>query len=141
MRYQGSVEVNSSKKEIMSLVNNFEEVVYCFPGIKNVSKEGDSYKVVGSAGIGFIKGEYKASLKFINVTENGFQISAKGNGMNSNVDVEAKVQVEDKKISYDAEVKVSGVLASVGARLMEPALNKMIGELFECIKSKVEKHV
>ncbi|MEM3319642.1 MAG: SRPBCC domain-containing protein, partial [Metallosphaera sp.] len=66
-------------------------------------------------------------------------INAKGSGLNSNVDITAKVIVDDGKLAYDADVKVAGVLASVGARLMDPAVNKIISDLFECIKAKVEK--
>ncbi len=69
----------------------------------------------------------------------GMTITAKGTGLNSNVDIVAQVKVEDGKLTYDAEVKVAGVLASVGARLMDPAVNKLIQDLFECIRNKVEK--
>jgi len=31
------------------------------------------------------------------------------------------------------------VLASVGARLMDPAVNKLISDLFDCLKQRVEK--
>lgn len=37
--------------------------------------------------------------------------------MNSNVDIVAQVKVDDGKLTYDAEVKVAGVLASVGQGL------------------------
>ncbi|ARM75097.1 SRPBCC domain-containing protein [Acidianus manzaensis] len=138
MQYQGTVEVSAKKEEILNILNNLEDVAKCFPGIKSVSKDGDEYKVTGSTGIGFIKGDYKATIKFANVTSDGFELIAKGNGMNSNVDISAKVNVSDNKIEYSADVKVSGVLASVGARLMDPAINKMIAQLFECLKAKVE---
>uniref|UniRef100_A0A2U9IKP9 Carbon monoxide dehydrogenase n=1 Tax=Acidianus sulfidivorans JP7 TaxID=619593 RepID=A0A2U9IKP9_9CREN len=138
MQYHGTVEVNAKKEEIFSILNNLEDVAKCFPGIKSVSKEGEEYKVTGTAGIGFIKGDYKAIIKFANITSDGFELIAKGNGMNSNVDITAKVNISDNKIEYSADVKVSGVLASVGARLMDPAINKMIGQLFDCLKAKVE---
>ncbi len=139
MKYQGSVEVKANKSEIMSILQNLEDVAKCFPGIKDIKKEGDEYKVTGSTGIGFIKGDYKATVKFTEMRDNGFSLTAKGTGLNSNVDILANVTVEDNKIAYDADVKVSGILASVGGRLMEPAMNKIIGELFDCLKQRVDK--
>lgn len=138
MQYQGSVELNAKKEEILKVLNNLEEVAKCLPGIKSVSKEGDEYKVTGTTGIGFIKGDYTARVRLSNITADGFDLIAKGTGMNSNVDITAKVNVQDNKIQYNADVKISGVLASIGGRLMEPAVNKIISQLFECLKAKVE---
>ncbi len=140
MKYQGEVKLNVDKSTIWGILSNPESVSSCFPGIKSITKEGDAYKVVGSAGIGFIKGEYKATVTFTNLKPmESMTISAKGTGLNSNVDIVAQVKVDDGKLTYDAEVKVAGVLASVGARLMDPAVNKLISDLFDCIKNKVEK--
>lgn len=138
MQYQGSLQINASKDQILKILTNLEDVAKCFPGIKSITKEGEEYKVTGTTGIGFIKGDYNARVRLTNITSDGFDLIAKGTGMNSNVDITAKINVQDHKIDYLADVKVSGVLASVGARLMEPAVNKIISQLFECLKAKVE---
>jgi carbon monoxide dehydrogenase subunit G len=39
---------------------------------------------------------------------------------------------------WAAEVHISGSLASVGARLIEGTANKMIGQTFDCIRSRLE---
>ncbi|WP_338603476.1 CoxG family protein [Sulfolobus tengchongensis] len=139
MKYEGSININASKDQILKLLDNPEQVSQCFPGIKSFSKEGEEYKLVGVTGIGFIKGEYKANVKFDKVDENKRKIIAKGSGMNSNVDIEAIVEALDGKINYSADVKVAGVLASVGARLMGSAIEKIVNDLFNCIKEKVIK--
>ena len=137
MRYQGSIEVNANKDTILNFLGNIEAVASCFPGIKDIKKDGEVYIVKGTAGIGFIKGDYTAKVK-MKKTEEGFDLEAQGNGMNSNVNINAKIVVGDGKIDYTADVNVSGILASAGARLMEPALNKILNQLFDCIKKKVE---
>ncbi|MEM3319643.1 MAG: SRPBCC domain-containing protein, partial [Metallosphaera sp.] len=116
MKYQGEIKLNVDKAMIWSILSNPESVSSCFPGVKSFSKEGDTYKVTGTAGIGFIKGEYKATVTFSEVKPfESMVINAKGSGLNSNVDITAKVIVDDGKLAYDADVKVAGVLASVGA--------------------------
>ncbi|BDC18143.1 SRPBCC domain-containing protein [Acidianus sp. HS-5] len=137
MRYQGSIEVNAKKEAILNIIGNVELVASCFPGIKDIKKDGENYIVKGTAGIGFIKGDYTAKVK-MKRSDDGFDLDAQGNGMNSNVNINAKIGVEDGKINYTADVNVSGILASAGARLMEPALNKILNQLFDCIKKKVE---
>ena len=42
------------------------------------------------------------------------------------------------KMDWSADVNISGTLASVGARLIEGTANKMIGQTFDCMKSKLE---
>ncbi len=139
MKYEGSVDINVSKDQIIKLLDNPDQVSQCFPGVKSFSKKDDGYELVGVTGIGFIKGEYKANVKFEKIDESKRRILAKGSGMNSNVDIDALVEVLDGKLNYSADVKVSGVLASVGARLMGSAVEKIISDLFSCIKEKVLK--
>jgi len=41
-------------------------------------------------------------------------------------------------MDWEADVNISGTLASVGARLIEGTANKMIGQTFDCIRTKLE---
>jgi carbon monoxide dehydrogenase subunit G len=41
-------------------------------------------------------------------------------------------------MDWEADVNIAGSLASIGARLIEGTANKMIGQTFECMKSKLE---
>ena len=41
-------------------------------------------------------------------------------------------------MDWTADVNISGTLASVGARLIEGTANKMIGQTFDCMRSKLE---
>jgi len=38
---------------------------------------------------------------------------------------------------WAAEVSISGMIASVGARLVEGTANKMIGQTFDCIRAAI----
>lgn len=140
MKFEGEVQVNISQEQLWNYITNPEKIASCFPGLKSLSKEGDEYKVIGTTGIGFIKGEYKAIVKFVQIddTNKTINLFAKGNGLNSNVDINALINVlgNPTRLKYSADVKVSGVLASIGARLMDSAVNKIINDLFECIKTK-----
>ena len=41
-------------------------------------------------------------------------------------------------MDWSADVNIAGTIASVGARLIEGTANKMIGQTFDCMKSKLE---
>jgi len=141
MKFEGEIPVSADSKTLWDYIINLEKLATCFPGIKSFEKEQDGYKVVGVAGIGFIKGEYKANVKLsqIDPQNKSLNLIAKGSGLNSNVDINVLVQVLDNpvRLKYTADVKIGGVLASIGARLLDSAVNKIINDLFECVKSRV----
>jgi carbon monoxide dehydrogenase subunit G len=41
-------------------------------------------------------------------------------------------------MDWSADVQISGMMASLGARMIEGTANKLIGETFTCVKSKLE---
>ena len=41
-------------------------------------------------------------------------------------------------MDWQADVTISGTIASVGARLIEGTANKLIGQTFDCVKAKLE---
>jgi len=41
-------------------------------------------------------------------------------------------------MDWNADVNLSGTLASVGARLIEGTATKMIGQTFDCMRAKLE---
>jgi carbon monoxide dehydrogenase subunit G len=41
-------------------------------------------------------------------------------------------------MDWEADVAIAGTIASVGARLIEGTANKLIGQSFDCIRSKLE---
>jgi carbon monoxide dehydrogenase subunit G len=41
-------------------------------------------------------------------------------------------------MEWAADVMIGGRIASVGARLIEGTANKMIGQTFDCIRSRLE---
>ena len=70
-------------------------------------------------------------------------IKAHGQAPGSAVDATAQMRLSDGAdggtvMAWEADVNIAGTLASVGARLIEGTANKMIGQTFECMKSKLE---
>jgi carbon monoxide dehydrogenase subunit G len=45
---------------------------------------------------------------------------------------------EETRMDWSATVTVSGTIASVGARLMNSTAEKLTGQFFNCLKSKLQ---
>ena len=59
------------------------------------------------------------------------------------MDATAQMRLSDgeaggTRMDWEADVNIAGTLASVGARMIEGTANKMIGQTFDCMKSKLE---
>ncbi len=59
------------------------------------------------------------------------------------LDVDSRVDLADgeagtTRMDWQADVVVSGTIASVGARLLNSTVEKKTGELFECLKAQLE---
>lgn len=140
MKFEGQVSLNASAQKIWSLVSNPEQVASCFPGLKDMTKVSENeYKITGATGIGFIKGEYKATVK-LNILQPMKEVNlvSVGSGLNSNVNINADIQIADNLIKYSVDIKPSGVIATIGARLIDTAFERIIKELIDCFKMKAE---
>lgn len=142
MKVQGSVSVAEVKAEdLWKMISNVDEISRCFPGLKNIQKVGEnSYKVTGQVSVGLIKGDYTADVNFTKIDETTRTISftAKGRGMNSVVDLVATLTLNSGELKYDADVRVSGVLASLASRAITTVVDKIVNELIECAKSRAK---
>jgi uncharacterized protein len=48
------------------------------------------------------------------------------------------VSLAETRMDWSAQVIVSGTIASVGARLMNNTVERLTGQFFECLKSKLQ---
>lgn len=142
MKFNGSYKINTTQQKLWDFVISPEKVSQCFPGIKEIKKENDQYKVTGRISLGVIKGDYSATFKYVDLKPTThLGISARGSGMGGSVDLVAQMDMVGEtpvETTWEADLKVGGVLASLASRFMDSVGGKLVNELFECIKMKVE---
>lgn len=126
------------------MVTNPNQVASCMPGFRRLAvKSEDEFDVVVTVGIAIIRGEI--SLRFRTLEKaapSKVRMNAHGVGLGSAVDVEMMTQLEDEKdggtsMKWTAEASVSGKVASLGQGLVRAQAEKIIRELFECLRSKL----
>jgi carbon monoxide dehydrogenase subunit G len=64
-----------------------------------------------------------------------------GKGPGGFVNGTAKVALADKddktELSYDADMQVGGLLASLGSRLIEPVAKQLVGQFFKSLEQQI----
>jgi uncharacterized protein len=145
MQFQGTVAIAAPRDRVWAFVMDPNQVGQCGPGVESIEVVDDAhFKATAKVGIGFISARFVVNMEFIDVTApDAATIKAHGQAPGSAVDATAQMHLSDgdaggTTMDWSADVAISGTLASVGARMIEGTANKMIGQTFDCMKSKLE---
>ena len=145
MHFEGTVQIAAPRDRVWAFVIDPDQVGQCGPGVESIEVIDDShFKATAKVGIGFISARFVVNMEFADMTPpDAATIKARGQAPGSAVDATAQMRLSDGEaggttMDWSADVNIAGTLASVGARLIDGTANKMIGQTFECMKSKLE---
>ena len=145
MHFEGSVEIAAPRDRVWAFVIDPNQVGRCGPGVETIEVIDDThFKATAKVGVGFISARFVVNMEFVDLqAPDKANIKAHGQAPGSAVDATAAMNLSDgeaggTQMDWQADVNISGTLASVGARLIEGTANKMIGQTFDCIRTKLE---
>jgi carbon monoxide dehydrogenase subunit G len=145
MHFEGTVQINAPRDKVWAFLIDPNQVGSCGPGVESIEVIDDThFKATAKVGVGFISARFVVNMEFVDLDPpNVANIKAHGQAPGSAVDATAAMNLSDgeaggTQMDWQADVNISGTLASVGARLIEGTANKMIGQTFDCIRTKLE---
>jgi carbon monoxide dehydrogenase subunit G len=145
MKFAGTVDIAAPRDKVWAFVIDPNQVGQCGPGVESIDVIDDThFKATAKVGIGFINARFVVNMEMAELTPpDQAIIKAHGQAPGSAVDATAQMTLSDgpnggTTMDWSADVAISGSLASLGARLIEGTANKMIGQTFDCMKSKLE---
>ena len=145
MHFEGSVEIAAPRDRVWAFVIDPNQVGQCGPGVETIEVIDDThFKATAKVGVGFISARFVVNMELVDLeAPDKANIKAHGQAPGSAVDATATMNLSDgegggTQMDWLADVAISGTLASVGARLIEGTANKMIGQTFDCIRTKLE---
>ena len=144
MTFQGSVTIEAPPEQVYAFLTNPQQVSQCAAEVQKLDViDPDHFKVVAKAGVGFVKATFTMDVTWLERQEPSRAVArAKGNAPGSAVDMTAAMNLapipEGTKLDWTADVSVVGMIASVGQRLLQGAANQITGQVFACVKRKLE---
>jgi uncharacterized protein len=145
MKFTGTVEINAPRDRVWTFVTDPNQVGSCGPGVESIEVVDEThFKARAKVGIGFISARFAVDMSFADLSPpDRARIKAHGQAPGSAVDADAEMNLSGPPdgpttMDWSADVNIAGSLASVGARLIEGTATKMIGQTFDCIRSKLE---
>ena len=121
------------------------QISKCMPDLQKLDvKSPDDFTATIKAGVSFIKGDF--TLHFLAVEKTApthAKLTAHGTGIGSTVDMETYMDFSDAAdggtlMKWSADARIGGRIASVGQRLLNGQAEKIIKQLFDCLKTTLE---
>ena len=142
MHFEGSVQISASREKVWAFLIDPNQVGSCGPGVESIEVIDEThFKATAKVGVGFISARFVVNMELVDLEPpDQANIKAHGQAPGSAVDATAVMRLSDGEgggttMDWEADVNISGTLASVGARLIEGTANKMIGQTFDCIRT------
>jgi carbon monoxide dehydrogenase subunit G len=145
MQFAGTIEIKADRETVWRFVVDPQQVGTCGPGVESVEViDPTHFRAKAKVGVGFISARFVVTLELVD-TEEPIRavIKAHGQAPGSAVDALGAMHLSGPPdgpttMNWEANVDISGTLASMGARLIEGTANKMIGQTFDCVRAKLE---
>jgi len=137
MQLTGSHIVNAVPSKVWTMLMDTETLAKVVPGISGLEKTGDNtFKSVIEIKLGPVNGSFTGNLEMEDVDEEkGFTLKVSQNSKIGNAKAAIKIDllpVDDKQteVAFDGDVKLSGLIAGMGQRVMGSVSNTLAKQFF-----------
>lgn len=145
MRFAGTLQIQSPRQRVWAFVTDPQSVGACVPGLDQLEVVDDThFRAVVRAGIGPVRGKFSFDVAWQELTEPSHaRMTARGKAPGSAVTVDSGMDLTEvadggTALAWSADVVVHGMIASVGARLLDGFAAKQTQQFFECLRERLE---
>lgn len=147
MQVSGSTTINAPRQKVWEHLTNPDFVAQCAPGLENmeVVEKDKKFKATGSVGLGNLKVKFTGDIEFVTMEAPSRAVmKGRGSAPGSAVEGTAEMLLRDGEnggtiMDWTADVNVLGTIASLASRMMSSVAQKLSGQFFDCVKSKIEE--
>lgn len=137
MQLTGNHIINAAPAKVWALLMDTETLARIVPGVQKLERlEGNSFKSVLGVKLGPVSASFNGSLQMEDITEEkGFTLKVQQNSKVGNASAAIKIDLtpvaeNQTEVAFDGDVKLSGMLASMGQRLIGGVANTLSKQFF-----------
>jgi carbon monoxide dehydrogenase subunit G len=145
VHFAGNVQIQSPRDRVWAFVTDPQAVGRCVPGLEHLEViDADHFRAVVRAGIGPVRGKFSFDVAWQELSEPGHaRMTARGKAPGSGVTVDSGMDLTETadgatELAWSADVVVHGMIASVGARLLDGFAEKQTKQFFACLGARLE---
>jgi uncharacterized protein len=145
MHLEGSFETLTPRKVAYEFLLNPSDIAPCLPDLQSVEVlSPDSFRAKVRVGIGLVKGNMDFEFRVVDKVP---PISAKlvgtGRGVGSSVEIQTGFKLEEVgsgcEVGWVADVAMGGIIAGLGSRMLDSTSTKMVEQVIENFKRKLNE--
>lgn len=147
MQLTGRHKVNATPSTLWDMLMDTDTLSKIVPGISKLEKTGDNeYKSILEIKVGPVGGSFTGTLQMEDIEEQkGFTLKVQQNSSVGNANAEIKIELvpvteNETEVAFDGDVKVTGLLASMGQRILGSAANMLTKQFFANLDHELAKH-
>jgi carbon monoxide dehydrogenase subunit G len=145
MQLTGKHIVNAVPSKVWKVLMDTETLAKLIPGISGLEKTGENtFKSIIEIKLGPVNGSFTGNLEIQDVNEEkGFILKVLQNSKIGNAKAAIKIDllpVDDKQteVAFDGDVKISGLIAGMGQRVMGSVSNTLTKQFFANLEKELE---
>ena len=144
MQLSGKHIINATPAKVWFMLMDTDTLAKIVPGITSLEKLGEnSFKSILAVKLGPVSGSFTGNLQMEDVQEEkGFILKVQQNSKIGNAGAAIKIDltpvVENQtEVSFDGDVKLSGMLASMGQRLIGSVADTLSKQFFKNMEKEI----
>lgn len=146
MQLKGKETFPASAQQIWDIIMDKDKLAAITPGVSRLEEiNPDEFKAIADISIGPVKGHFSGDLKMVEKQPpSAVTMKVKQNSKIGNADVTVNLMIEEispneSTLSFKGLVKMSGLLARMGQRVMTGVAQTITKQLFASIREEVDK--
>jgi len=146
MQLAGKYVLHAAPPKVWATLMNKDSLANIVPGISRLEETGDhSFTSILDIKLGPVSGSFTGNLQLADLQEpNAFTLKAQQNSKIGNANAAIKINLApvgdgDTEIVFDGDVKLSGILASMGQRVMGGVSNTLTKQFFSNLEKELAK--
>jgi hypothetical protein len=144
MIFEGTSQLKAPREKIWEFITNPDKIGRCLPDLRTLEVESeDRFAAVIRVGVGMIKADFKFKIEITGrEPPNRVQLKAVGTGSRSSINLDLAIDLREisggSELYYKSDVKISGMMAALGQRIIKDTADKTVSSIFETIKKQMD---
>ncbi len=146
MNFKGTVTINAPRDKVWGFLTDPTQLTECAPGLESleVITPNEKFRAVASIGFGAVKATFVTDAQWLDLqAPDRARMKIHGKAPGSVVDGTSEMKLSDGEngstvLDWSSDIKISGTIASLAARLMGPVTQKLTDTFFTCVRQKIE---
>ena len=146
MQFKGVFDVEAPRERVFDLMTDPHQVAQCMPDLQSLEvRSRDDFDATVRVGVSFIRGDFVLHFKTAGKEPGSYaKLLAHGTGSGSALDMEIEMKLTEGKgggtsMNWSVEARISGKIASLGQRLLDSQAERIVKQLFDCLRQKLER--